>query len=270
VLRHLLPIDLLLSSPFWEGTSLLVGLVVGSFANVCIHRLPTGASIVSPPSRCPSCSARIRPWDNIPVLSYVLLLGRCRSCRARISPRYPLIELANGLLYWALASALGPSWHTLVLMAFVTGLLILVFIDFDHHHLPNVITRPGILVGLAASFLPGSQVTPRGAALAAAGGYLAFFAVATAYRRLRGVEGLGQGDWKLAAMLGAFLGWEPLLLTIFFAALSGTLVGLALMLLRGRTLRHALPLGTFLGLSAIVVLFVGEPLLRWYRGLLGV
>jgi leader peptidase (prepilin peptidase)/N-methyltransferase len=269
VLRHLLPIDILLSSPFWEGTSLLVGLVVGSFANVCIHRLPGGASVVAPPSRCPSCSARIRPWDNIPVLSYVLLLGRCRSCRAWISPRYPLIEIANGLLFWALASAFGPSWRVLVLMAFVTALLILVWIDLDHHLLPDVITVPGILVGLAASFLPGSPVTPLGAAAAAAGGYLAFFVVANAYRLLRGVEGLGQGDWKLAAMLGAFLGWEPLLLTIFLAALGGTLVGLVLML-RGRTLRHALPLGTFLGLSAIVVLFTGEPLLRWYRGLLRV
>ncbi len=260
----------MLSSPFREGISLVLGLVVGSFANVCIHRLPDGASVVSPPSRCPACSARIRPWDNIPVLSYLLLLGRCRSCRARISPRYPLIEIANGLLYGALASAFGPSWRTLVLMAFVTALLVLIWIDLDHHLLPNVITLPGILVGLAASFLPGSQVTPLGAAGAAAFGYLAFFAVATAYRRLRGVEGLGQGDWKLAAMLGAFLGWEPLLLTIFLAALSGTLVGLGLMLVRGRTLRHALPLGTFLGLAAIAVLFAGEPLLRWYRGLLRV
>jgi leader peptidase (prepilin peptidase) / N-methyltransferase len=131
-----------------------------------------------------------------------------------------------------------------------------------------VITLPGIVVGLAASFLPGSRVSPLGAAAAAAGGYLAFFAVATLYRRLRGVDGLGEGDWKLSAMLGAFLGWEPLLLTIFFAALAGTLVGLGLMVSRGRTLKHALPLGTFLGLAAIAVLFAGEPLLRWYRGLL--
>jgi leader peptidase (prepilin peptidase)/N-methyltransferase len=246
----------------------LLGLVVGSFANVCIHRLPGGASVVSPPSRCPACAARVRPWDNVPVLSYLALRGRCRSCRARISPRYPLVELANGLLYFALASTVGPSPRTVVWMAFVTALLILVFIDLEHHLLPDVITLPGIVVGLAASFLPGSRVSPLGSAAAAAFGYLAFLTVATLYRRLRGVDGLGEGDWKLSAMLGAFLGWEPLLLTIFFAALSGTLVGLALMLSRGRTLKHALPLGTFLGLSAIAVLFAGDPLLSWYRGLL--
>jgi leader peptidase (prepilin peptidase)/N-methyltransferase len=134
--------------------------------------------------------------------------------------------------------------------------------------LPNVITLPGIAAGLVASFLPGSRVTPLAAAEAALGGYLALFAVARAYRWFRGVEGLGQGDWKMVAMLGAFFGWPKLLLTVFLACLAGTAVGLAFIAFRGRDLRYALPLGTFLGGAAIVVIFAGDPLLAWYQGFL--
>jgi len=152
-------------------------------------------------------------------------------------------------------------------MVFVTALLVLSLIDYDHHLLPNVITLPGIAVGLAASLLPGPP-TPMDAALAAAAGYLALLAVAQAYQRTRGIEGLGQGDWKMTAMLGAFLGWQKLLLTVFAATLGGTLVGIALMAFGGRSSRHALPLGTFLGISGIAVVFVGQPVLDWYRGLL--
>jgi leader peptidase (prepilin peptidase)/N-methyltransferase len=154
-------------------------------------------------------------------------------------------------------------------MALATALLILSLIDFDHHLLPDVITKPGIAAGLAASFLPGSPVTPVAALLAAAGGYLALFAVAKFYQRARGVEGLGQGDWKMVAMLGAFLGWERMLLTLLLATIGGTVVGLLLMAIRGVSAQYALPLGTFLGLAGIAVLFVGGPAIAWYRGLLG-
>jgi leader peptidase (prepilin peptidase)/N-methyltransferase len=154
-------------------------------------------------------------------------------------------------------------------MALVTALLILSLIDLEHQLLPNVITLPGIVVGLGASVLPGSPVGPLGAVAAAAGGFVALATVAEVYRRTRGVEGLGQGDWKMVAMLGAFLGWERLLLTVFLATLSGTLVGLALMLFQGRNSKHALPLGTFLGMAAIFVVFAGAPVLEWYRGLFG-
>jgi len=260
---------LLLRSPAFETTALLLGLVVGSFANVCVYRLPRRQSIVSPPSRCPSCGALIRARDNVPVLSWLLLRGRCRSCRAPISPRYPAVEAANGLLWLALAVLRGPRAQTFVAMALVTVLLVLSLIDLDHQLLPDAITLPGIAAGLAASFLPGSPVRPLPALLAAAGGWLAFAAVAKAYQRLRGVEGLGQGDWKMAAMLGAFLGWPPMLLTVLLASVAGTLVGLGAVALRGRDMRYALPLGTFLGAAGIATVFFGDAILAWYRGALG-
>jgi len=260
---------LLLRSPAFESTALLLGLVVGSFANVCVYRLPRRQSIVSPPSRCPSCGALIRARDNVPVLSWLLLRGRCRSCRAPISPRYPAVEAANGLLWLALAVLRGPRAQTFVAMALVTALLVLSLIDLDHQLLPDAITLPGIAAGLAASFLPSSPVRPLAALLAAAGGWLAFAAVAKAYQRLRGVEGLGQGDWKMAAMLGSFLGWQPMLLTVLLASVAGTLVGLGAVALRGRDMRYALPLGTFLGAAGIATVFFGDAMLAWYRGALG-
>jgi len=258
---------LLLRSPAFETTAFLLGLVVGSFANVCIYRLPRRESVVSPPSRCPSCGTPIRARDNVPVASWLVLRGRCRACRAPISPRYPVVEATNGCLWLALAIVRGPRSQTFVEMVLVTALLVLSVIDLDHQILPDAITLPGVGAGLAASFLPGSPVRPLGALLAAAGGWLAFAAVAKAYQRVRGIEGLGQGDWKLAAMLGAFLGWQPMLLTVLIATVAGTAVGLAAVALRGRDLRHALPLGTFLGTAGIGVVFFGEPILSWYQGL---
>lgn len=260
-------LDLELLMALWPWAALAAGLVVGSFANVCIHRVPLGLSVVRPRSRCPRCEAPIRAWENVPVLSYLALRGRCRACRDPISPRYPLVEAANGAMYFALAWRMGPTPHAAAAMVFVTALLVLTLIDYDHHLLPNVITLPGIAFGLFASLLPGPP-TPADAALSAAAGYLAFFAVAKAYERTRGIEGLGQGDWKMTAMLGAFLGWQKLLLTVFAATLGGTVVGLGLMAFGGRSSRHALPLGTFLGLSGIAVVFVGQAVLDWYAGLL--
>lgn len=261
--------SLLLRTPAFETTAFLLGLVVGSFANVCIHRLPLGQSVVSPPSRCPACGTLIKAYDNLPVLSFMLLRGRCRSCRAAISWRYPAVEAANGLLWLALAWRHGPTPRSLVEMALVTALLVLSLIDLEHQILPDVITLPGVALGLAASFLPGSPLTPLASLLAAAGGWLAFAAVAKAYQKARGVEGLGQGDWKLAALLGAFLGWQEMLLSVLLASLAGTVVGLLAIALRGRDLRYALPLGTFLGAAGVLVVFLGDALLGWYRGLFG-
>jgi leader peptidase (prepilin peptidase)/N-methyltransferase len=258
---------LLLRTPAFEVASLLIGLVVGSFANVCIHRLPRGESIVTPPSRCPACGTLISPRDNVPILGWLLLRGRCRTCRARISWRYPAVEAANGLLWLALAVRWGAAPRTFVAFALVTILLVLSLIDLEHQILPDRITLPGTALGLAAAFLPTSPVRPLAAAAAAVGGWLAFAAVAVAYKRLRGVEGLGQGDWKMAALLGAFLGWQKLLLTALLASVAGTVVGVAIVVLRGRDMRYALPLGTFLGAAGIVVVFFGDPLLVWYRGL---
>ena len=258
----------LLDSPLFPWLALALGLIVGSFSNVLIHRLPLGQSVVSPRSRCPRCGRPIAAVENVPVLSWLALRGRCRGCRAPISVRYPLVEAATGAGYFALAWWLGPQPRTAVLMALLTALLVLALIDLDHHLLPDVITLPGTLAGLLASLLPGHP-SPLESALSAAAGYLGFGAVALAYRKARGVEGLGRGDWKMAAMLGAFLGWQGLLLTVFLAALSGTLVGMALMA-RGRTSQHELPLGTFLAAAGIVTLFVGPPILAWYGTLLRV
>jgi leader peptidase (prepilin peptidase)/N-methyltransferase len=252
----------------FEVQALVAGLVVGSFANVCIHRLPRGESVVTPRSRCPACGASIGALDNIPVLSYLVLLGRCRRCRARISPRYPAVEAANGLLYLALAARLGQEPHTFVLMAFVTAVLVLGLIDLEHQLLPDVITLPGTAVGVAASFLPDSPITPLGSVLAAALGFAALASVNLAYRAARGTDGFGGGDPKMVAMIGAFLGWRGALLTLFVASVLGSLVGLGLIAFGGRTARHKLPLGTFLSLGALIVIFAGDAFLAWYRGLL--
>src|SRR5262249_21717732 len=193
----------LLRSPLFETMAFLVGLVVGSFANVCIYRLPAGESVVSPPSRCPHCGEHIGALDNVPVLSFLWLSGRCRHCRTLIPFRYPVVELTNGLLWLGLAALGGPTPQTFVAMALATALLVLSLIDLDHHLLPNAITLPGIGLGLLASLVPGSPLTPLESTAAAAGGYVAFLVVAKVYEKTRGVEGLGQGDWKMTAMLGA-------------------------------------------------------------------
>jgi leader peptidase (prepilin peptidase) / N-methyltransferase len=261
VVNFFSPADLF-SPQFFPWTALALGLIIGSFANVCIYRIPRQRSVVAPASACPACAAPIRPWDNVPVLSFLILGGRCRSCRAPIHWRYPLVEAAHGALYLALAVRFGPSARTLVLMAFVTALLVLSLIDLEHYLLPNVITLPGIALGLLASLLPGPP-GPVGAAASALGGYLAFFALAEGYRRTRGVEGLGQGDWKMVAMIGAILGWKGMLLSVFLAALMGSVIGVALMA-AGRGSRYPLPLGTFMGLGGIVAVFAGDPILAWY------
>jgi leader peptidase (prepilin peptidase) / N-methyltransferase len=265
-MRSLFDWTLLTETPAFEVTALLVGLVVGSFANVCIHRLPRNQSIVSPPSRCPTCGARIRPWDNLPVLSWLLLRGRCRDCRAPISPRYPAVEAANGLLWLALAALRGPRLQTLVAMVLVTALLVLTLVDLAHQLLPDRVTLPGIVLGLGASFLPGSPLPPLEAAASAAGGYAAFALVWWIWKTLRRLDALGQGDWKMAAMLGACLGWQKMLLTVFLASIGGAVVGLVVLRLRGT---DRLPLGTFLGTAGILVVLFGDTLVTWYGGLLG-
>jgi leader peptidase (prepilin peptidase)/N-methyltransferase len=276
---------LLLRTPAFETTALLLGLVVGSFANVCIHRLPLDrepaiggfawaidlwrqvSSVAHPPSHCPRCERPIRPWDNVPIASWLALRGRCRSCRAPISWRYPAVEATNGLLWLALAVTRGPAAQTLVAMVFVTALLVLTLIDLEHLLLPDAVTLPGVALGLAASALPGSPVRPLEAGLAAAGGWLAFALVALLWKKLRHIDALGEGDWKMAAMLGTFFGWERLLLTVLLASASGALVGVLALVSRRGGWRSRLPLGTFLGLAGIVMVFFGDAILDGYREL---
>lgn len=264
------------------------GLIVGSFANVVIHRLPLGESIVFPASRCPKCRAAIRPWQNLPVISWILLGRRCASCREPISARYPAVELLHGAGFALIVWGFGPELFTLLLLLFFTALVVLAFIDWDHQILPDAITLPGILIGIAGSLLPGALIDWREAGLAAGLGYVAFFLVARGYARLRGIEGLGQGDWKLAAMMGAFLGVQRLMLAVFLASVSGTVYGLIQafrLRARGEVQtppegevetpeappsaappigHYRLAFGTFLAAAAIFVLFLGDPILRWY------
>ncbi len=257
----------LLAPEIFPWLALALGLMVGSFANVCIHRLPRGKSVVWPASRCPACGAPIRPADNVPVLGFVALGGFCRNCRQPISLRYPAVEAVNGGLYFFIASTRGPGWPALVAMSLATTLLVLSLIDLEHHLLPDAITLPGILAGIAVSFLPGSP-SPLESALAAALGYLGMALVARTAEWHYGREALGRGDWKMVAMLGAFLGGRPTLLALLLATAAGAVVGLA-MIASGRGTRMTrLPLGSFLGVAGLAVLLLGERLLGWYEGLL--
>ena len=256
----------LLQPPFRAWLALAIGLVVGSFANVCIHRIPLGESVVSPPSRCPNCGCLIRAFDNVPVLSFLLLGGRCRSCRKAISLRYPAVELGNGLLYMGLAFRIGAGVAAALAMVFATLLLILSLIDLDHHLLPDVLTLPGIAFGLGASLLRQPPAIIE-AALCAAGGYLALAALARTAHWYYGEEALGQGDWKLVAMLGAFLGVKPTLLAVLLGTFAGALLGIGLMVALGRSGRTRLPLGSFLGFGGLLTLLAGQPLLGWYQAL---
>ncbi len=253
--------------PFWVGPVLacVLGLILGSFINVIIHRLPLRQSVVFPGSRCPACREAIRSYDNIPILSYLILRGRCRNCRVFISPRYPLIEFLMGCASFAAFTRHGFGFEYGVELAFIAAILALVFIDFDHRILPNVITLPGTVVGLLLAG-PRQSITlgdSLGGALLGAG---LLFLVAEVYLRLRKIEGLGMGDVKMMGMVGAFLGWKGVLLTLFLGSLLGSLVGLVIMLAQGKDLKTALPFGTFLGVAAAITLFAGPFLITWYSG----
>ena len=236
------------------------GLVLGSFINVLIYRLPRGMSVARPRSHCPACGRPVRWYDNVPLLSYLVLRGRCRSCGAPISPRYPLVEAASGGLVVLAVVRFGPSATGVAAAVFLLLLLPLALIDLEHHILPDVLTLPGIAVGIAGGVL-GALVplwdSVGGAVLGAALPYL----VIVAYRVLRGVEGMGLGDVKLLAMIGAFLGWRGALLTLCLGAAAGASVGLALIVVRRGRLDTELPFGTFLAAAAVVVLFAGGPIM---------
>lgn len=240
--------------------------IVGSFLNVCIHRIPSGQSVAFPASHCPHCSTPIRPWDNIPILSWILLRGRCRQCRHPISPRYPLVEALAGLAGVATYVFFGPVPQALLFFTFLCALIVITFIDLDHQIIPDVISLPGILIGLTAAFLPGNpDWIDSLLGILIGGGIL--WAIAEGYFRLTGREGMGGGDVKLLAMIGAFLGWRAIPVTLMIASLTGTLLGLALMLRRGEGRQMAIPFGPFLAAGAVVALFVGEPLMHWYFNL---
>lgn len=245
----------------------LVGLCVGSFLNVCIYRIPANVSIVHPGSRCPHCQTMIPFYDNIPIISYLLLMGRCRSCGTRIAARYPFIELLTGLFAVACSTAFGPTWHALVVFAFIATLIVVTFIDLDHRIIPDVISLPGIpLFFLASLAVPGTSWQSSAIGILAGGGSL--FAVAWGYQLVTGREGMGGGDIKLLAMIGAVVGWRGILFTLFAASAIGTLVGIVAMVHAREGMRLAIPFGPFLSAGAIIYLFFGGPLIAWYVGML--
>jgi leader peptidase (prepilin peptidase)/N-methyltransferase len=238
------------------------GLLVGSFLNVCIYRVPRGESIVWPASRCTDCGRNLAWYENVPVVSWLLLRGRCRTCGAAISSMYPLVELVTAVLFAASAALYGPSGLLAVRLAFGCALIVLFAIDLRLRVLPNVITLPGIAVGLAASwFLPPGWLSSLIGAAAGAG---ILFAIAEAYCRVRGQDGLGMGDVKMLAMVGAFLGWPLMILTLVFASFAGSIVGVTLIASGRGSMQAALPFGTFLAVGALVAAAAGDPILAWY------
>lgn len=253
----------------------VLGLIVGSYLNVVIYRLPLGISTVLPRSRCPGCGTAIRAADNVPVLSFLWLRGRCRHCGARISWRYPAVEAATSLLFVACFLRFGISLQSPVAALFCALMLALAMIDFDHMLLPDKLTWPGIVLGiLLQPFVPWAQLwegpwgAMAGGALGALVGSGLLLAVWIGWYLLRHEEGMGLGDVKMLAAIGAFLGWKGVLVALFFAALAGAVVGLVLMAVQGTDLKTKLPFGTFLALGGLLALFAGEPLVRAYAQLL--
>ena len=252
------------------GTALVVallGLAVGSFLNVCVHRLPRGASVVAPGSHCPACRRPIRWFDNVPVVSYLALQGRCRACRTPIGPVYPLVELATAGLFLLQWQALGLQPLLPVRLAFTAALVVLFVVDLRHHVLPNAITLPGIAVGLVCSL--GLEPGGLGALAGAVGGGGALLGIAKVYALVRGREGLGMGDVKMLAMIGAFLGLPLAFVTLAWASLAGAVVGIGMIRTTGVGWQHPLPLGSFLAVAAVAASLAGEPFLDWYFGAAG-
>jgi leader peptidase (prepilin peptidase)/N-methyltransferase len=267
---------------------LCFGLIIGSFLNVCILRIPERKSIVLPASACPKCGAPIRPYDNIPIVSYLLLGGECRACKAKISAMYPLVELLTALLFLACYLAFGLTLETLKWTVFAALMIVLVFTDFRERILPDVVNFTGFGLGLLLSLFtlpadgtarwiasrlldfppPASALSLADALLGAAVGSGLLWLVAEAYFRLRKREGMGLGDVKMMLMAGAFLGVKRTLLTIMAGSLLGSILGLAFILVRRKDSTYELPFGTFLGMAALLVLFFGTPVVNWYQSIL--
>jgi len=243
--------------------SFIMGTCIGSFLNVCICRIPESRSIVSPGSACPRCNTPIKFYDNIPILSYFLLLGKCRTCSEPISIRYPLVELLTGLLALASVIRLGLSIDFLIYFIFISTLVVITFIDLDHQIIPDIISLPGIPIGLLASVVLAS-VNFKDALIGALIGGSSLFLVAWGYHFITGKEGMGGGDIKLLAMIGAFIGWQGVFFTIFMASATGSLIGTVLILFSQKDLKFAVPFGPFLSIGAIAYIFFGPELIFWY------
>lgn len=241
----------------------LLGAAIGSFLNVCIYRLPLDQSIVSPGSRCMSCGAAVRWFDNIPIISWIILRGRCRGCGTGFSIRYPLVELLTACVMLILFLRFGLSVSFAVYALLVAALIVVTFIDFDHQIIPDEISLSGVILGFLASFfLPEPGWASSLAGIVVGWGSLAL--VFYVYLWLTGREGMGGGDAKLLAMLGAFLGWKAVPFIIFTSSLVGSVVGLSLMGLQRKGRHLAIPFGPYLAMGAVLYIFYGPQLINWY------
>ncbi len=249
---------------FAAATLGLFGACIGSFLNVCIYRLPRRESLVHPRSRCTSCGRQLTWQDNVPVLSWAALRGRCRTCAAPVSAMYPIVELVTAAVFVSGYLLYGLTPLGAVRVAFACALIVLFVIDLQHRILPNVITLPGIVLGFACSLFlpPGWRDSLIGIAIG--GGTL--FLIAETYYRVRNIEGLGMGDVKLLGMIGAFLGWKLVLLTLIVASFAGSIIGVGLIASGRGNMKLALPFGTFLAVGAVFAATWGDPIVEWYIG----
>lgn len=286
-------LSLLSSSPLLLITlTLILGLLVGSFLNVVIYRLPLMMqadwqqqcqqtldpektpdsqqrfNLMVPASTCPSCQHTIRPWENIPVISYLFLKGRCSQCRTRISLRYPIIETVTGLLSALAAWHFGPTWQTLAVLIFTWSLITLTMIDVDHLLLPDSITLPLLWLGLISNSF--DLFTTLDVALwGAVAGYLSLWSLYWGFKLITGKEGMGYGDFKLLAALGAWMGWNQLPTIILFSSLVGALVGISLILFLGRDRTIPIPFGPYLAVAGLISMYQGESLTSAYLRITG-
>ncbi len=251
----------------------IFGLCIGSFINVCIYRLPREDMNIHHPRRsfCPACLEQLRFWENIPLISYIFLRGRCRSCKTSISLRYPLVELISACFAVAVSLKFGLTLTGLIYYILLSSLVIITFIDLDYQIIPNVISLPGIIIGFIASFyLPGMSGQESFLGILIGGGL--FFLIAYVFVKIRGIDGMGMGDVKLLAMLGAFLGLKGVMFIIFISSVIGTLSGILVMIQnRSFTLQQKIPFGPFLSIAAMLYIFWGEVLIikyvLWLRGI---
>jgi len=247
----------------------IFGSIVGSFLNVAIIRLPKGESILFPPSHCPGCGKPIKFYDNVPILSYILLRGKCRNCQAKISLQYPLVEFLAGTLSLAIFFKFPIFPFYIIYFVLIAALIVVSFIDLEHRIIPDLITLPGIPVGFAASFfLPEITYPDSLAGIFLGGGTL--YLIALTYHILTKKEGMGGGDIKLLAMLGGFIGIKGVLFTIFFGSLLGTLVGVVMIFFGKKGRFYAIPFGPFLSTASVIYLFFGKSILTWYLGTLSI
>jgi len=234
--------------------------------NVCIYRIPLKQSIIYPPSACPHCGEHIRFYDNIPLISYLVLLGKCRHCQHPISWRYPIVECTTGLLSLFLFIRYGISYQYILLLVYSAALVTISFIDLYHKIIPDILSLPGVVAGWAVSLFPWSVYWLDSLIGALAGGG-ALYGVAVAYERLTGRQGMGGGDIKLLAMIGAWMGWRALPLIVLVSSLTGAVLGVVFILFSGEGYRFRIPFGPFLSFGALFYLFFGRELTRWYFGL---